>query len=79
MENKAEDVKSPEDVSSNIKQSESQPKTTDIASSQPTQPIAPAPVESFPDPDEDDLDDLDGKTTHPLIWCSPTNKRSQTC
>lgn len=68
MDIKTEDVKSPVDASLDIKQSESPPKTTEKSSSQQAQPVAPAPaVESFPDPDEDDLDDLDGKTTHLLL------------
>jgi peroxin-19 len=64
MEQKPGDLEDLAETSAKIPKDE---KTTLAPTSTTSQPAAPPPVESFPDPDEDDLDDLDGKFICPYV------------
>jgi hypothetical protein len=63
MENTPGDLKGLAESSTKILQTENKakkPAPSPAPASASTVPAAPAPQEEFPDPEEDDLDDLDG-------------------
>jgi peroxin-19 len=62
MEKKPEDSEGVADAPGKAaeKETEALPISKDPASAAVPKPKDPAPVEEVPDPDEDDLDDLDG-------------------